>query len=42
MAVEEDILFPGKVGSGYYEVEGGWEGRVGWGKGRMEFFVIKS
>lgn len=41
MAVEEEILFPGKVGSGYYEVEGGWEGRVGWGKGRMEFFCNK-
>jgi hypothetical protein len=43
MAVEEEVLFLGKVESRYYEVEGGWVGRVGWGKGRKEgFFVIKS
>lgn len=41
MAVEEEILFPGQVGSRYYEVEGGREGRVGWGEGRMEFFCNK-
>lgn len=39
MAVEGEVIFPGKVGSRYYEVEGGWVGRVGWGKGRKEVFL---